>query len=159
MYALLTLEILITLLLHIKLLEKKKENLLVLIEIGTTVIAGALTHYYYFLIIFILYLIFMAKYIKEKRIKEGIYYTVTIFMSLGISVIIYTTLLIDANVIDDINANTVAFFFVFFSPFKSLFKITYIKVVTKAYIKTFTAIPIHLEKCPQLISIAILNIK
>ena len=93
MYALLTLEILITLLLHIKLSEKKKENLPLLVAVGITVIAGALTHYYYFLIIFILYLIFMAKYIKEKRIKEGIYYTITIFMSLGISVIIFPYML------------------------------------------------------------------
>ncbi len=71
MYSLLTLEILITIFLHIKLLQTKKTNIKLLLAIGLCVLAGILTHYYYLFYIGILYLIFFIKYIKESNIKDS----------------------------------------------------------------------------------------
>lgn len=75
MYALSTLNVLITLFLHIKLLEAKSVNPKLLILIGVSVLAGILTHYYYLFFIFFLYLVFLIKYLKEKDYKKLIYYT------------------------------------------------------------------------------------
>ena len=59
MYSLLTLEILITIYLHIKLLKSEKINYKLLIGIGITVLAGVLTHYYYLFYLVFLYLLFI----------------------------------------------------------------------------------------------------
>lgn len=87
MYSLLTLDVLIITFLHIKLLEQKNTNLKLLICIGIGTLLGSLTHYYYFLYLVPLYLIFFVKYIKEKRIKELVYYTLTM-VSAGIMFIV-----------------------------------------------------------------------
>ncbi len=87
MYALSTLIVLITTLLHIKLLEK--ENVKLLIGIGITALAGILTHYYYLFFLGSIYLVFMFKYIKEKRIKWAIYYTLTMLLAGITSLIIF----------------------------------------------------------------------
>ena len=101
MYSLLTLEILITAFLHIKLLEKEKTNKTIeesktkekstktLIDIGITTLAGILTHYYYLFYIATLYIIFMIKYIKEKKKKELIQYTLTMIIAGITSLIIF----------------------------------------------------------------------
>ena len=89
MYALLTLNILITVFLHIKLLESKKINPKLLICIGISVLAGVLTHYYYLFYLVVLYLIFLIKYIKEKNLKTLSYYTLTMIISGIISLIIF----------------------------------------------------------------------
>lgn len=89
MYSLLALEILITLFLHIKLLENKKINTKLLMFIGMSVLLGILTHYYYLFYIFALYIIFAIKYIKEKKLKEFIYYTFTMIISGILSLIIF----------------------------------------------------------------------
>ena len=89
MYALLTLEIAITIFLHIKLLESEKINIKLLIGIGVTVLAGVLTHYYYLFYFFILYFLFFIKYIKEKNIKKLIYYTVTMLIAGVASLVIF----------------------------------------------------------------------
>ncbi len=89
MYALSTLEILITIFLHIKLLESEKISPKLLIGIGVSVLAGVLTHYYYLFYVVILYLIFFIKYIKEKKTKELLYYTLTIAISGIVSLIIF----------------------------------------------------------------------
>ena len=89
MYSLLTLIILITTFLHIKLLEKEQIDAKLLISIGLSVLAGILTHYYYLFYIFIIYLIFSIKYIKEKKIKNLIYYTLTMIISGIVSLIIF----------------------------------------------------------------------
>ena len=70
MYASLTLEILITIFLHIKLLQTQKPSFKLLLGIGLSVLAGILTHYYFLLYIAIIYLIFFIKYIKEINIKN-----------------------------------------------------------------------------------------
>ena len=89
MYALSTLNILITVFLHIKLLESEKINPKLLICIGLSVLAGVLTHYYYLFYLFILYLIFVIKYIKEKKLKILMYYTLTMIISGVLSLIIF----------------------------------------------------------------------
>ena len=102
MYSLLTLEILITAFLHIKLLENEKINKTVekesstkekrtkiLIAIGITTLAGILTHYYYLFYIATLYIIFMIKYIKEKKKKELFQYTLTMIIAGITSLIIF----------------------------------------------------------------------
>ena len=101
MYSLLTLEILITAFLHIKLLENEKTNKTIeesktkekstktLIAIGITTLAGILTHYYYLFYIATLYIIFMKKYIKEKKKKELIQYTLTMIIAGITSLIIF----------------------------------------------------------------------
>lgn len=89
MYSLLTLEILITIYLHIKLLKSEKINYKLLIGIGFTVLAGILTHYYYMFYLVFLYLIFMLKYIKEKQYKMLIYYTITLVAAGILSLIIF----------------------------------------------------------------------
>ena len=89
MYSLLTLEILITIYLHIKLLKSEKINYKLLIGIGITVLAGVLTHYYYLFYLVFLYLIFMVKYIKEKQYKMLAYYTLTLVTAGILSLIIF----------------------------------------------------------------------
>ncbi len=89
MYVLLTLEVLITLYLHIKLLEKKEIDKKLLLAIGLSVLAGILTHYYYLFYIVVLYIIFAVKYIREKDYKKLIYYTLTMLLSGITSLIIF----------------------------------------------------------------------
>lgn len=89
MYALSTLNILITTFLHIKLLESEKINPKLLICIGLSALAGVLTHYYYLFYLVALYLIFLIKYIKEKKLKTLIYYTLTMIIAGITSLIIF----------------------------------------------------------------------
>ena len=89
MYALATLNIVITTFLHIKLLESKEIKPKLLICIGISVLAGILTHYFYLFYLVGLYLIILIKYIKEKRIKELLYYTLTMIIAGIISLIIF----------------------------------------------------------------------
>ena len=93
MYSLLTLNILITTYLHMKLLENEKVEPKLLIKIGITTVLGILTHYYYLFYISITYLVLFIKYIKEKRTKDLLYYTLTIISSGIISLIIFPYIL------------------------------------------------------------------
>lgn len=89
MYCLLTLEVLITIFLHIQLLKKEEINFKLLILIGITVLAGVLTHYYYLFYLLPTYLVFLVKYIREKQIKKLAYYTLTMAIAGIISLIIF----------------------------------------------------------------------
>ena len=89
MYALSTLNILITTFLHIKLLESEKIDPKLLVCIGVSALAGVLTHYYYLFFLVILYLMFVIKYIREKKLKELLYYTLTMIISGIMSLIIF----------------------------------------------------------------------
>lgn len=89
MYAILTLNILITIFLHIKLLESEKINVKLLIEIGMCALIGVLTHYYYLFYLVVVYLIFLVKYLREKKTKELIYYTLTMAIAGITSLIIF----------------------------------------------------------------------
>ena len=89
MYALLTLEVLITTFLHIKLLKSDKINAKILIFIGISVLAGVLTHYYYLLYLAPLYLVFLIKYIKQKQYKKILYYTLILIIAGIVSLLIF----------------------------------------------------------------------
>lgn len=69
MYALATLNIIITTYLHLKLLDKESKNGLLLIGISISALIGSLTHYYYLFYLAILCIMFVTKYIKEKKYK------------------------------------------------------------------------------------------
>ena len=89
MYALSALNILITTYLHMKLLDCEKVNVKLLIGIGVSALIGSLTHYYYLFYLAMLYITFAIKYIKNKKYKELIYYTVTMVIAGILSLIIF----------------------------------------------------------------------
>lgn len=70
MYALSTLNIVITTYLHLKLLEKESKNNMILIGICISALIGSLTHYYYLFYLAVLFIMFSIKYIKEKKYKQ-----------------------------------------------------------------------------------------
>ena len=89
MYQLLILNILILIYWHIKKIEVSQLDLKDLISLCIMVILGFLTHYYYAIIAVILYIIYMFRYIKAKNIQEAVKYTLTLFASALISIIIF----------------------------------------------------------------------
>lgn len=89
MYALSALNILITSYLHIKLYDSKQIKPKLLILIGISALIGSLTHYYYLFYLVMLYLMFAIKYLKEKRYRELIYYTVTMACAGILSLLIF----------------------------------------------------------------------
>ena len=89
MYALSTLNVLITTYLHLKLLDKKEIDYKLLTFIGISALAGSLTHYYYLFYLAMMFILFAIKYIKEKRYKELIAYTVTMCIAGVTSLIIF----------------------------------------------------------------------
>ena len=89
MYALSTLNIVITTYLHLKLLDKKENNYKLLLAIGIFALTGSLTHYYYLFYLAILFIMFVIKYLKEKKYKELGKYIGTIALAGIISLIIF----------------------------------------------------------------------
>ncbi len=89
MYALTTLNIVITTYLHLKLLEQNKSNYKLLLAIGTLALIGSLTHYYYLFYLAILVIMFTIKYIKQKNYKELAKYLGTIILAGIISLAIF----------------------------------------------------------------------
>ena len=89
MYALSTLNIVITTYLHLKLLDKKENNYKLLLAIGIFALTGSLTHYYYLFYLAILFIMFVIKYLKEKKYKELVKYIGTIALAGIISLIIF----------------------------------------------------------------------
>lgn len=84
MYALATLNILITTYLHMKLFESEKIDIKLLVFIGISALVGSLTHYYYLFYLAMMYLIFAIMYIKNKKIKMLIAYTISMVIA-GVS--------------------------------------------------------------------------
>lgn len=89
MYALATLNILITTYLHLQLLDREKIDYKVLIYIGISALLGSLTHYYYLFYLAMIFIMLVIKYIKEKRYKELISYIVIMVMAGILSLIIF----------------------------------------------------------------------
>lgn len=89
MYALSALNILITTYLHMKLIDSEKLEPKVLVAIGISALIGSLTHYYYLFYLAMLYITFVVKYIKEKKYKDLIYYTITMCIAGVTSLIIF----------------------------------------------------------------------
>lgn len=89
MYSLSTLNVIITTYLHIKLLDRNKINYKILLFIGLSALAGSLTHYYYIFYLAMLFIMFVTKYIKEKRYKLLTYYILAICCAAVVSLIIF----------------------------------------------------------------------
>lgn len=89
MYALSTLNILITTFLHMKLLDSEKINPKLLVAIGVSALIGSLTHYYYLFYLAMLYVTFAIKYIRDKKFKDLIYYTISMGIAGILSLIIF----------------------------------------------------------------------
>lgn len=89
MYALSTLNIVITTYLHFKLLDSKEVNHKLLIAIGVSALVGSLTHYYYLFYLAMLFIMFAVKYIKEKRYKEFGRYFIALAIAGVLSILIF----------------------------------------------------------------------
>lgn len=89
MYALSSLNILITTYLHLKLAEKKGNNYKLLVAIGISALVGSLTHYYYLFYLVMLFIMFVIKYLKEKEYKELAKYIITMIIAGILSLIIF----------------------------------------------------------------------
>ena len=89
MYALSTLNILITTYLHMKLLDKEEIDIKLLALIGLSALVGSLTHYYYLFYLAMMYILFVIKYIKEKKFKHLIFYTGAMVIAGVLSLIIF----------------------------------------------------------------------
>lgn len=81
MYALSTLNIMLTTYLHMKLYECERINPKLLICIGISALIGSLTHYYYLFYLAMMYIIFAVNYIKQKKWKEARFYTLTMVIA------------------------------------------------------------------------------
>lgn len=81
MYSLVTLFILITLFLHIKLSESKKTSLSLYFFLFLIAQMGSLTHYYYLFFLAMLYVLFMIKYIKEKNYTSLLLYNGSLILA------------------------------------------------------------------------------
>lgn len=89
MYALSTLNVLITLYLHFRLYEGKDKKQVIFPLIGLSALIGSLTHYHYIIFLAVLYIMFMYKFIKEKNYKNCIIYTITMLISAVGSLLIF----------------------------------------------------------------------
>lgn len=89
MYALSTLNITITTYLHLKLLDKKEKNNMLLIAIAISALVGSLTHYYYLFYLACIFIMFVIKYIKEKDFKMLGKYILAISIAGVLSLIIF----------------------------------------------------------------------
>lgn len=89
MYALSTLNILITTFLHIKLLDSKNVEAKLLVLIGISALIGSLTHYYYLFYLAMLFIMFTIKYIKNKNYKDLKNYIMTMCLAGATSLIIF----------------------------------------------------------------------
>lgn len=89
MYALNALNLLIISYLHIINYNKQELKLKDLFIMSIFIVLGSLTHYYYLVFLFILYIIYMAKFIKGKNIKNAVKYTVMMVISAIISLCIF----------------------------------------------------------------------
>lgn len=81
MYALSTLNILMTTYFHLKLLNEKEKSTKSLILVGISALVGSLTHYYYLFYLAILFIMIVVKYIKDKNYKQLGKYVLTMVVA------------------------------------------------------------------------------
>lgn len=89
MYALATLNIIITMYLHLKLLDEEKPSTKLLIGIGISALIGSLTHYYYLFFLAPLFVMMAIKFVKQKNYKLLGKYTVTMIIAAILSLAIF----------------------------------------------------------------------
>lgn len=89
MYALATLNIVMTIYFHLKLLNTKEKNIKLLVLIGISALIGSLTHYYYLFYLVMIFIMFFVKYIKDKDYKQLGRYVLTMVIAGIASLIIF----------------------------------------------------------------------
>ena len=89
MYELANLFVLISTYIHMNLYEKKELEFKDLITVLIVTILSSLTHYYTLIYIGVLFIIFVMKYIKNKKYKNLIKYIATFVIAAGISLAIF----------------------------------------------------------------------
>ncbi len=89
MYALSTLNIAVITYLHLRLLEQRENNGRILLAIGLFSLIGSLTHYYFLFYLAIIFIMFVIKYLREKRYKELAKYVGIMVMAGIISLLIF----------------------------------------------------------------------
>ncbi|MBO5870474.1 MAG: hypothetical protein J6Q89_06970 [Clostridia bacterium] len=89
MYALATLNILITVYLHILLYENSEKPYKYIVAIGISALVGSLTHYFYLYFIFALFLLFMVSYLEKSQYKILWKYALSLVVAAGISLLIF----------------------------------------------------------------------
>lgn len=89
MYALTALNILIITYLHMINIDKETISTKSLCLMGLCILIGSLTHYYYLVFLFVLYVMFMIMYIKNKNYKMAIKYTICMALSGAVSLLIF----------------------------------------------------------------------
>jgi len=89
MYAMCTLNILITTYIHLLLYNSKKINYKLLFLVSLTSLIGSLTHYYFLFYLFGLFIFMCVKYYKEKRYKELLCYFLSLFIAGSLSLLIF----------------------------------------------------------------------
>lgn len=81
MYCLVTLFIVMTLYMHINLLNEERLKPRNLVAMAAVVICGAMTHYYYLFFILPLFFLFIIKYVREKAYRNMLMYIATYVVS------------------------------------------------------------------------------
>lgn len=89
MYALATLNILVTVYLHILLYENEDKPLKYIVGIGAAALVGSLTHYFYLYFIFALFLLFVVAFIEKSQYKTLGKYIVSLAVAAGLSLLIF----------------------------------------------------------------------
>lgn len=89
MYELLTMWVLLTAYLHLRLLESEKLSKKLLVGIGVTAFMGAMTQYYYLFFLAALFVFFMVKYLREKRQQEWRAYLITLIIAGGATLLVF----------------------------------------------------------------------
>jgi len=89
MYALATLNILVTVYLHILLYENGEKPIKYVVGIGITALVGSLTHYFYLYFIFALFLLFAVLYIERSEYKLLREYVISVVIAAILSLIIF----------------------------------------------------------------------
>lgn len=89
MYALTALIILITVYLHLRLVEDEKLSVKWLVLVGLSSLAGSLTHYYFLFYLVPLFLIYFVRFLRGKNFKSLGLYTLTMALAGGASLAIF----------------------------------------------------------------------
>lgn len=89
MYELLTMWVLLTAYLHLRLLESEKMSKKLLVGIGVTAFLGAMTQYYYLFFLAALFVFFTVKYLREKRQQEWRAYLITLVVAGGAALLVF----------------------------------------------------------------------
>lgn len=89
MYELLTMWILLTTYLHLKLLDSKKIEPKLLVAIAVTALLGVLTQYYYIFYIVAMFVVFTVRYLRAGRKKEWQAYFGALAVAGGVSLLIW----------------------------------------------------------------------